>query len=433
MRLVQVSIPTGKRRAVLDTLDEREIDYVVTDENSHRKYTDVIYFPLPSNAVEEVLESLRKVGLNEDAYTVVLDAQTVISRDFEKLEKRYAEQNDEPDRIAREEIQATARDLIPAFRIFLVMAIISAVVATAGLLLNSPAVVVGSMVIAPLFGPAMATSVGTVTDTRELFVDGVKYQVAGFAVAILSSVAFAAVAKSIPLLPPGLNVISLEQVSLRQEPGILSLVVALGAGVAGALSLTAGISTALVGVMIAAALIPPTAAIGIGVVWNSPSLVVGSAVLVLINTVSINLAALVVLWYSGYRPTSVLKEETARKETVRRVGVLAATIGLLSLVLIGATYADFQSANFESAVREEVRSTLTSPEYQDTILIGTTVEAEQSMLFNRPERVVVTVGQTDDEKPPDLAATLQQRITQRTGRTVDVQVRFVDVQSVASG
>ena len=69
MRLVQVTIPAGKREAVLELLDEEGIDYVVTDETSGREYTAVVYFPLPTNAVE---------GL-----PVVLETPTEDGRSFE--------------------------------------------------------------------------------------------------------------------------------------------------------------------------------------------------------------------------------------------------------------------------------------------------------------------------------------------------------------
>ena len=91
MRLVQVTIPTGKRGAVLDTLDDEGIDYVVTEETSGREYTAVVHFPLPTEAVEDILESLHDVGLAEDAYTIVLNAETFVSRQFHALSKRYEE------------------------------------------------------------------------------------------------------------------------------------------------------------------------------------------------------------------------------------------------------------------------------------------------------------------------------------------------------
>ncbi|MFB6271082.1 MAG: TIGR00341 family protein, partial [Halobacterium sp.] len=97
MRLVQVTVPTGKREAVLDALDDEGIDYVVTDETSGREYTAVVHFPIPTEGVEDALDALRSAGLSEDAYTVVLSAETVVSRHFDELKERYAEEEENGD------------------------------------------------------------------------------------------------------------------------------------------------------------------------------------------------------------------------------------------------------------------------------------------------------------------------------------------------
>ena len=191
MRLVQVTIPAGKRETVLDVLDEEGIDYVLTDETSRPEPTAVVSFPLPTGAVEEVLDRLREVGIDDRTYTVILDAETVVSRNFEQLRERYAEEEKSEDCIAREEIHARAEELAPAVPVYVVMTVVSAVIATAGLLLDSPAVVVGSMMIAPLIGPAMAAAVGSVVDDQELFRRGVKLQLLGLSVAVLAVTVFA--------------------------------------------------------------------------------------------------------------------------------------------------------------------------------------------------------------------------------------------------
>ena len=430
MRLVQVTIPTGKRETVLSTLDGLDVDYVVTDETSNREITAVATFPLPTEAVEEVLGELRDAGLEEEAYTVVVDARTVVSRRFEKLQEQYAAETEEDtSRIAREELEATVEDLVPGGRTFLVMSAISAVVATAGILLDSPAIVVGSMVIAPLIGPAMATSVGSVLADRDLFVRGVRLHVIGFALAIAAAAVFAIFARSVHLVPPGLDILAIEQVSGRLSPDFLSLAVALGAGVAGALSLSTGVSTALVGVMIAAALIPPTAVIGIGIAWAMPSAVVGSSVLVLVNVLSINLAALVVLWYEGYRPEAWFQEEEAKVATVKRVAVLVAAIAVLSLFLGATTYSTFQTASFEEDARTVVEETLEEPAYADEELLAIELESEETIPFRQADRVVITIGRPPgDVGPAGLPSTLKQNIEAETGRDVEVEVRYVAIE-----
>ncbi|GAB7014213.1 TIGR00341 family protein [Halolamina salina] len=429
-------IPAGKREAVLSVLDENGIDYALSDETSGRRYTGVVSFPLPTNAVEPILDQLREeTGIDRDAYTVVLGAETVVSERYDQLEKEWTE-GEEGERIARDELITRAADLAPDWVPFLVMTAISAVVATAGLLLDSPAVVVGSMVIAPLIGPAMATSVGSVLDDRELFVRGIKLQTAGALLAVASAAAFAGLLRFGNIVPLGTNeVLAIGEVRERLSPGVPSLVVALAAGIAGALSLSSGVSSALVGVMIAAALVPPTAVVGIGIAWGRPAAVVGSAVLVAVNFLSINLVALAVFWYQGYQPEEWFKVGEARKDTAKRIGALAVAVLILSSVLAGATYASTQRAAFADDARAETEALLAGE--PSLSLIDFEVEHGAAFPFRSPERVVVTVGYPPGEEPPALAERLADRIDSigggpfgfSSGENVAVAVRYTAVET----
>ena len=433
MRLVQVTIPAGKRDAVIDALEDEGIDYVVTEEVGNREYTAIVTFPLPRNAVEPVLDGLKdEVGLSEESFMVVLDAETIVSRKFEKLQSEYETADVEEDRISRQELLSEAAELTPTFPIYVTMTVISAIVATAGLLLDSPAVVVGSMVIAPLIGPALAASVGTVVNDTDLFVSGVKYQALGVGLAIVSAAIFAFVVRMVPLVPPGLDIAAIDEVSERLAPDLLSLAVALGAGVAGVLSLSTGISVALVGVMIAAALIPPAAAAGIAFAWGMPEAALGSTVLVLVNVLSVNLAGLLTLWYTGYRPSEPLFDTpAARKAMYRNVAVLAAAVIVLSGFLGGMTYTSYQQAVFEDRATEEIEAMLDSPEYADLELLDVEIMLDENRPFQQPERIVVTLGRPVDTTHSGVAEAIQNRVADNTGTEVDVQVRFVDTETMS--
>ena len=423
MRFVQITVPKGKHDAVLGVLEDEGIDYVVTDETSNREFTALVTFPLPTNALEPVLESLREVGVDEDAYTVVMNANTVISRRFDQLEERYAEEQDE-DRIAREELVAKAEDLAPPMLTYSLMTIISAVIAAAGLLLDSPAVVVGSMVIAPLIGPAMTTNVGTVVDDRDLFRRGLMLQAIGILLSIAAATVFALVVRYANVVPPLDDVTTVAQVHERVAPDFLSLVVAIGAGAAGVLSLTSGVSTALVGVMIAVALIPPAATVGIGIAWGQPLVSLGSGVLTLVNILSINLAVLVGLWYQGYRPEHWFREENARSATLKQIGILALSILVLSAFLGGVTLDSFQRATTETDVRKAVNQEVSQP----YTVIEMRVEQSNGVIFQRPRLVVVMVGVPPGADPPMLAESLDARLDNVAGRDVITRVQYVTME-----
>jgi uncharacterized hydrophobic protein (TIGR00341 family) len=421
-------IPAGKRAAVVDALDEEGIDYVVTDETSGRKYTGVVSFPLPTSAVEPVLERLREAGIDEGTYTVIVEAETVISRRFEQLEEDYAEEAEHgEDRIAKEELQAKAKDLVSGIRTYVLMTVISAVIATAGLLLDSPATVVGSMVIAPLIGPAMSAAVGTVVDDDELFARGIRLQVLGIALAVASAAVFAAALRTLNLVPPGMDPLALAEVSERLAPNVLALAVAIGAGIAGIVSLMTGVSSALVGVMIAVALIPPAAAVGIGIAFGIPRLALGSGVLVSVNVLSINLAALVVLWYEGYRPDSWFREAEARSAVLTRVAVLLAAIAVLSVFLGGVTYDSYTAATTEQDIRNAVETELELAE-SELELLELEIHRTGRIPPLRTERVVITVGSEPGSTVSGLADRLDARIEPIVDGPVDVEVRILTVE-----
>jgi uncharacterized hydrophobic protein (TIGR00341 family) len=433
-------VPAGKRESILRTLDDQGVEYVVTEETSNREYTASVTFPLPQAAVEPVLEELRTAGLDRDAYTVVLNAETVISKRFDELVERYEESDGNGDRIAREELASRARALAPKWRTFVIMTAVSSIVATAGLLLDSAAVVVGSMVIAPLIGPAMATSTGSVVDDRELLLRGVKLQVAGGVLAVVAAAAFAALLRTAHVVPlEATEVFAIDEVRERLVPDVLSLVIALGAGVAGALSLSTGVSTALVGVMIAAALVPPTAVVGIGLAWGSPRTVSGAFVLVLVNFLSINFAALAVLWATGYRPKSWFRREEARTATLKRIATLGVALLVLSSLLAGVTYGTVRTAAFEEETRAAVDDTL--GDYDELERLSITVAYEETFPFFRPRRVTVTVGHPPGYETPELAGQLAERVDRisdppfRDDRPITVEVRYVavDVGTSESG
>lgn len=425
-------IPAGKRDTVLSALDEEGIDYAIADETSGREYTAVVWFPLPTKAVEPVLEMLRQKGIEREAYTVVVSAETVLSTQFEELEERYAEDKSSEDRIAREELITHAKDLAPSWRTFLVLTVVSAIVATVGVLLDSPAVVVGSMVIAPLIGPAMATSVGTVIDERDLFVRGAKLQVVGFFVAIAAAAVFAWIIKVTRMIPPGVDVFANQQIESRLAPDFLSLAVALGAGIAGALSLSTGVSAALVGVMIAVALIPPTAVIGIGIAWGNPQAILGSSVLVLINALSINLSALAVLWYMGYRPEHWFRVEDARTSMLKRGSILLVGVVILSLFLGGVTYGTFQEATFKNDAAAEVEIVLSEEPYDHLELLSFNVRYGGSVPLRDAERVTISIGRPEGSRYPNLAPIIRNRIAYATGTDVAVEIHYVDIAVASS-
>ncbi|WP_254543446.1 TIGR00341 family protein [Halomarina pelagica] len=421
MRLIELSIPDDKREAVVGLLDDRDLRFTLTDEVSGREYGAVVSVPVDDDAVEDLLDAFRDVGIDRDGYAVVSDVRAVLSDRVDEQGEEMAESGEEPiqrNRISRDELRTQAAEMAEITPNFAVFTVISAVVAAAGLLTDSAAVVVGSMVIAPLLGPAVGASVGSVVNDEDLFREGVSAQALGLVLAVLSATLFGLFAKA--TLMPNVELRTLSEVASRVNPGALSLVVALGSGAAGALSVSAGASAPLVGVMIAAALIPPAAAVGLGVAYGDPLLVVSASILVLVNVLSINLTSLGVLWLRGYRPHHWFEQQVVRRATLERTAALVLGIALLSSFLV-ITTADLQrNAAFEDTVEEVAADS-------DMRVLSIRIDYETGYFSRQPS--VVTVRALGAS--PDAAAELREAIRERTA--LDVGVVVIRENAVAAG
>lgn len=430
MRLVQLLIPKGMREPVLSVLDDEQIDYAVWDETGRGEFEALVQFPIPPIGVEPVMARLHEAGISENAYTIVLSPETVVSSRIEALKKRYSGL-----RISREELIARAEDLAPATSTFLAFLVLSTIIATAGLLLDSAATIIGAMVVAPLMGPAISASVGTVIDNRELAARGVKLQVMGLMLAIAVAALIGLLMKGTLLLPPGLDIREIGQIAERTTPNFLSLFLALGSGLAGGISIIRGSGSTLVGVAIAVALVPPAATSGLGLAWGLYGVALTAAVLVLVNLLAINISALLLFWLSGFRPAEEKAVGRARAAVISRAAVLAISIAFLSIVLALVTYTSFQSALVEQEVNQELGEMFKEPEYAEAeFILGENIDVNyepSDFLLGEPVEVTFLVGyQAGVEIPPDIARVADERLKEATGKEVKITVGFVMAQQV---
>jgi len=413
MRLIQTLVPEGKHDVVIEVIEEAEIDYAMSSETSGQGYSDILYIPAELDDVEEILDELRDVGVEREGYMVVTDVETIVSERFE--EQNDDEEADE-ERISREELSTKAHNLSRSTPNYIIFTVVSAVVATAGLLEDSAAIVVGSMVIAPLIGPAMASCVGTVVNDNELFWAGIRSQALGIVVAVLSATLFAFSYRL--LLVSELDLLLIQQVVERVHPGLLSLAVALGAGIAGALSLTSGADEALVGVMIAVALIPPAASVGLGIGYADPVVAGGAGILVLVNVLSINAAGIITIWSKRYRPTHWFDERQARRDTIQRFAAFILVILVLSSFLAVSSLDARDNAVFETTVQTEIESTV------DGNVLSVEFNYQPQLLSQSQTGVVVHVN----SQQRGLADDLQTAIEAETGKRLDVTVVYEDAE-----
>ena len=202
------------------------------------------------------------------------------------------------DRLSTEELRDDVEDGARLTRSFAAMSVASAVIAALGMQAGQTAVVIGAMVIAPLLGPCMALAMGATVGDRGLG------RRAGLALAAGSGAAFLATL----VLGLALSVdATVPELAARTTASPADIALALASGAAGVLAFSRGLSSSLVGVMIAVALVPPLAAAGLftGAALTGRGgapLAVGALVLFATNLVCINVAGIATFLAQGLPP-----------------------------------------------------------------------------------------------------------------------------------
>ena len=400
MRLIQASLIEEDVKPLTEWLESADYDYVLLTEEKE-KYSHLLMLPVKNNETDDVLQKLRGLGVDTEGFLIISEVEAVVSQKIEvERDKEQDGEGEGEGKIARAELRESARALSRRSVNYILFTLLSAIVATAGLLMDSASVVVGSMVIAPLIGPAMASSVGSVIKDNELFWKGIQAQIVGIFTAIGGATIFAFLMRFITA--PRLNLMLIGQIAERVHPGLLSLAVALAAGVAGALSLTSGASAALVGVMIAVALIPPAATVGLGIAYFEPIIALSSFILVVVNILSINLAALITLWFKGYRPEKYHQKDSARGNTLRRGFILALAIIALTGFLTTTTMYERRSGIQHQKILDTVEAT-------GMDLLDHEVEYEMSWLFRRASTITLIVREYDKNQLEELRSLLAEK------------------------
>jgi uncharacterized hydrophobic protein (TIGR00271 family) len=227
---------------------------------------------------------------------------------------------------------------------FFVMMGLSAVIATFGLQLGSSAVIIGAMLVAPLFTPILAFSLAIVQGDIRLLRLAVESALKGIALAVGLAVFLTALSPLRILTPEILS---------RIHPNLFDLAVALASGAAGAYAIARkDVAAALPGVAIAAALIPPLSVAGVGLAIADLSVAGGGGLLFITNLIAITLAGSITLLLLGFRPT-----ERADRAVRLRLGLTASLI-LLIVISIPLALVFVQTVQ-ESRMRQIIDRVLT--------------------------------------------------------------------------
>jgi uncharacterized hydrophobic protein (TIGR00271 family) len=171
---------------------------------------------------------------------------------------------------------------------FFVLVVLSILMATFGLLLDSAAVVIGSMLIAPMLYPILGVSLGVIMSDARLMRRSFVTVVKSIALAVIASA-------SVALLARPLGYVVTPEILARTQPSMIYAAVAVVAGLAASLALVKEkLVETLPGIAISVALIPPLSVIGIGLAWLDFGIATRAFLLFFLNAVGIVFASMVV-------------------------------------------------------------------------------------------------------------------------------------------
>lgn len=176
---------------------------------------------------------------------------------------------------------------------YLTMNILAAIIASYGLFANSPAVVIGAMIVAMLLGPIAGIALALVESNMPLLRKGFTTLAGGAVGVVVTAYILGLIHRDIPLT---------NEIMARTAPNLIDLMIALAGGAAGAYAtVSPRLSVAFVGVAIATALVPPLAAASILFARGEYQLGLGAFLLAFTNMVAIQFASSLVLWLTGFR------------------------------------------------------------------------------------------------------------------------------------
>ncbi|MCK8824411.1 TIGR00341 family protein [Fuchsiella alkaliacetigena] len=343
MQVVQATFKSGEGEAaveLLTTLGLAEEEYKLISSPTG----DLLIINLLAGNSDRILDNLKEhfnFQDNENRSLAIFTPETVIPRD-------KAEESRESFKANRESLVTYAQNNSQLNDHFIFLAVMAAIIASLGLILDNTAVIVGSMIIAPVFGPIVAMATGIVLGDFKLIAKGAVAETVVLLIGVLIGLVMGWV---VP------NVAVNSALKVRMFPTVADLFVGLAAGGAGAYSLISGVKAQLVGVVIAAALIPVMATIGIGFALSNFTMVKGAVLLLLGNYLALMLAIVTIFYFKGLKPQIWYKFK-AQRVVKKSLAIIIVAVIFLTLPLSWLTYERMIQERPEDIVRQVYRETV---------------------------------------------------------------------------
>jgi uncharacterized hydrophobic protein (TIGR00271 family) len=294
---------------------------------------------------------------------------------------------------------------------FFVMMTLAATIASLGLLLDSAAVIIGAMLVAPLMSPILAIGMSIVQGDLRLLLVAAEATVKGVTVAIIVGIAMVIISPTET---------ATDEILARTQPNVLDLMIALASGAAAGYAISRKeVAAALPGVAIAAALVPPLCVVGYGIGTSQLDIAGGALLLFITNLIAIIFAAAITFLALGFQPA-----RARQGELMRGLKVSVFLLVIIFLILAVTTVRSMTQLNRQAEVEQiftsevvaragDVREVTVEPDRDGFTITATIINFDESQLT------------------PDEIAHIEAQLTEAVGGPVTAETTLIPASQVA--
>ncbi|MDZ7657773.1 TIGR00341 family protein [Fodinibius sp.] len=328
-RMLELIAPPETAKEARTFVEEEDVFGVWSDNLEDG--CSILRILVDANRTEALTDELAEKFSHVEGFRIMLfEVEATLPQPKEEEdEKDSHEEQDESEgksigRISREELYSDVASGSELNTVFVGLVLLSTLVAGVGLVRDDVAVIIGAMVIAPLLGPNVSMALSVTLGDLDLGWQSLKTNVAGI-VASLGLAFLMGLVMQVDL--------ESQQLINKTNVNLGDITIALAAGSAGVLAYTRGVPAAIVGVMVAVALLPPLVNVGLLLGAGYTNLAIGSVILTTTNLICINLAGILTFLVQGIQPRSWWEVEKAKKATRIAIGIWVALLAILAIII----------------------------------------------------------------------------------------------------
>lgn len=326
LKIIEIVAPASEKAAIGRIADSHEVvDWWRTSSFEDERFsTELVVRP---EGQQEVLDDLQSIlDRCPESRIIIRGVQATLPTAHEEAGEDESGRSEAMR--SREELYAEVSGGGTITSTYLLLCALSAVVAALGMIEDSAAVVIGAMVIAPLLAPNLALALGTTLGDTTLSRRAVSANFVGLGLSVGLALVMGLV----------LDPVSNSQLLDRTDVSYAAMILALASGAAAVLSLTSGAAAGLVGVMVAVALMPPAAALGLFAGWGQWDNAYSAGLMLAINIAAINLSAKLVFVLKDITPRHWPEKTRARRSMRWSFAFWGASLLILAMLIWLAEY-----------------------------------------------------------------------------------------------